>query len=112
MNLALWITAGLLAVVFLTGSATKLLLPKETLAAHPSGRWVNDFSAAAVKGIGAVELFAAVGLILSAALDIAPVLVPLAATGGVLLMTGAVITRFRRREKEIVADLAMSTPCA
>ena len=46
------------------------------------------------------------GLVLPAALDIAPVLVPLAAVGLVLLMAGAVITRIRRHEpKPMVADL-------
>ena len=47
------------------------------------------------------------GLVLPAALDIAPVLVPLAAVGLVLLMVGAVITHLRRHEfKFMVADLA------
>jgi hypothetical protein len=31
MNLALWIAAGLLAVVFLVSSSTKLLVPKQDL---------------------------------------------------------------------------------
>jgi hypothetical protein len=44
-----------------------------------------------------------VGLILPAALDIAPVLVPLAATGAALLMVGAVIVRLRRGEGRDVA---------
>ncbi len=47
------------------------------------------------------------GLILPAATGIAPVLVPLAAAGLVLIMVGAVITRIRRHEFEfMVADLA------
>ncbi len=104
MNLWLWIIAGLLAVVFLIGSA-KLFVPKEKLATMPGGGWVEDFSARTVKIIGAFEALAAVGLILPAALDIAPVLVPLAALGGVLLMVGAVITRLRRHEVTVVADL-------
>ncbi|WBB58138.1 DoxX family protein [Streptomyces sp. WMMC500] len=105
MNVALWIAAGLLAVVYAVGSVSKLFLPKEKLAAHPSGRWVEDFDARTVQAIGGVEALAAVGLILPAALDIAPVLVPLAATGAALLMTGAVATRVRRREKVVVLDL-------
>jgi hypothetical protein len=47
-----------------------------------------------------------VGLLLPAAFDIAPVLVPLAALGGVLLMVGAIITRLRRHEAAVVVDLA------
>jgi uncharacterized membrane protein YphA (DoxX/SURF4 family) len=107
MNLALWITAGLLAVIFLVAGVGKLIMPKEKVAAFRGGGWVEDFSAGSVKAIGVLEVLAAVGLILPAALDIAPVLVPLAAVGLVLLMIGAIITRLRRHEaKVIVAELA------
>ncbi|MFG3498770.1 DoxX family protein [Streptomyces sp. NPDC047928] len=103
MNLALWIIAGLLAVVCLAGSA-KMFVPKEKMAGMAtSTRWVEDFSPGALKAIGAVELLAAAGLILPAALDIAPVLVPLAATGLVLLFVGAVTTRLRRGERVTIA---------
>jgi uncharacterized membrane protein YphA (DoxX/SURF4 family) len=107
MNIALWIVAGLLAVVYLLSGGGKLILPKEKIAAlTPSARWVEDFSAGSVKAIGALEVLGAVGLILPALLDIAPVLVPLAALGLALIMTGAVITRIRRHEpKPMVADL-------
>jgi DoxX-like family len=106
LNLALWIAAGLLAAVLLVSSA-KLFVPKEKMAAMGAAtRWVEDFSPGALKAIGALELLAAAGLILPAALEIAPVLVPLAATGAVLLLAGAVITRLRRGEKAtIVPDL-------
>jgi hypothetical protein len=107
MNLSLWIVAGLLAVVYLLSGIAKLIVPKEKLATAPGGRWVEDFSAGSVKAIGALEVLAAVGLVLPAATDIAPVLVPLAALGLVLIMVGAVITRLRRHEpKVMVADLA------
>ena len=107
MNLSLWIVAGLLAVVYLGSGAGKLIVPKEKLATAPGGGWVEDFSAGSVKAIGALEVLAAVGLVLPAATDIAPVLVPLAALGLVLIMVGAVITRLRRHEpKAMVADLA------
>ena len=107
MNLSLWIIAGLLAVAYLIAGGGKLIMPKEKIAAAaPSARWVEDFSAGTVKAIGALEVLAAMGLILPAALGIAPVLVPLAAVGMVLLMVGAVITRLRRHEaKVMVADL-------
>jgi uncharacterized membrane protein YphA (DoxX/SURF4 family) len=101
MNVALWIIAGLLAVAFLAGGAMKLIQPKEKLAASGMG-FVQDFSAGAVKAIGALEVLAAVGLILPAALDIAPVLVPLAAVGLVLLMAGAIITHLRRHEAPVI----------
>jgi uncharacterized membrane protein YphA (DoxX/SURF4 family) len=107
MNLTLWIVTGLLAVAYLIGGGGKLIMPKEKIAATSrSARWVEDFSAGSVKAIGALEVLAAVGLVLPAALDIAPVLVPLAALGLVMIMVGAVITRIRRHEANLmVADL-------
>ena len=106
MNLMMWIITGLLAVVYLGAGLGKLIVPKEKLATAPGGGWLDDFSADSVKAIGVLEVLAAAGLVLPAALDIAPVLVPLAALGLVLLMVGAVITRLRRHEvKFMVADL-------
>ena len=106
MNVALWIAAGLLAAVFLV-SSSKLFVPKETMAGMgAASRWVEDFSPGALRAIGAVELLGAAGLVLPAALGIAPGLVPLAATGAVMLFVGAVITRIRRGERlTIVPDL-------
>jgi hypothetical protein len=60
--------------------------------------WVLDYSPGFVKGLGAVEILGAVGLILPALLDIAPVLVPLAATGLATIMVGAAIVTYRRHE--------------
>jgi hypothetical protein len=106
LNLWLWIAAGVLAAAFLVSSSTKLFISKEKLfALNAAAHWVEDFNSGTVKAIGALELLAAVGLILPAALDIAPVLVPLAATGAALLLTGAVITRLRRHEPYFVIDL-------
>jgi hypothetical protein len=108
LNLALWIVAGILAIVFLVASSTKVFVPKEKLAGMggAASRWVDDFRPGALKAIGALEFLAAAGLIVPAALGIAPVLVPLAATGAVLLFAGAVIMRLRRGERAtIIADL-------
>jgi uncharacterized membrane protein YphA (DoxX/SURF4 family) len=106
MDLALWITAGLLAAVFLFAGSTKLFLSREKLAEAPGGGWVLDFSAGFVKALGAVEILGAVGLILPALLDIAPILVPLAALGLALIMVGAAIVTFRRQEfKHVLLNL-------
>lgn len=106
MNLALWIVAGLLAAVFLLAGANKSFIPQESLAKAPGGGWVNDFSAGFVKALGALEILGAVGLILPAALDIAPILVPLAAVGLAMIMVGATIVTFRRHEpKHVLVDL-------
>ena len=107
MNLALWIAAGVLAAVLLVAAINKLVIPREKLASLPGGGWVEDFSPGALKCISTLEILGAVGLIMPAVLGIAPVLVPLAATGAALLFTGAVIMRLRRGEKAtILVDLA------
>ncbi|SFK53158.1 DoxX family protein [Geodermatophilus ruber] len=101
MNVVLWIIAGVLAAAFLSAGLMKLGQPKKKLADSGMG-WVEDFSPGAVKAIGALEVLAAIGLILPAALGIAPVLVPLAATGLVLLMLGAAVVHARRGESQMI----------
>ncbi len=101
MNVVLWIVAGVLAAAFLASGLMKLSQPKKKLA--DSGMaWTEDFSDGAVKGIGALEVLGALGLILPAALDIVPVLVPIAATGLALVMLGAAVTHGRRKENQMI----------
>ncbi|MEU4161767.1 DoxX family protein [Actinoplanes sp. NPDC026670] len=106
MNIVLWVIAGLLAAAFLGAGGMKLSQSKEKLAASGMA-WTEDFSAGAVKAIGAAELLGAIGLILPALLDIAPVLVPLAATGLALTMIGAVVVHLRRGETQAIAPSAV-----
>jgi uncharacterized membrane protein YphA (DoxX/SURF4 family) len=101
VNVVLWIIASLLAVVFLGSGAMKLLRTKEQLKAAGMG-WTDDWPAGAVKAIGGLEVLAAIGLILPAALDIAPILVPLAATGLAVIMVGAIVVHSRRKENPMV----------
>ncbi len=101
MNVVLWIIAGLLAAAFLAAGAMKALQPKEKLIASGMG-WAADFSDGQVKLIGLVEVLGAIGLILPAVLDIAPVLVPLAATGLAITMAGAILVHVRRKENQAV----------
>ena len=101
MNVVLWIVASVLAAGFLAAGLTKASQSKEQLAAKGMA-WTEDFSASVVKTIGVLEILAAVGLILPAVLDIAPVFVPLAALGLVLVMIGAVVTHARRKEPQAI----------
>ena len=100
MNIALWVIAGLLAAVFLLAGITKLTQPKEKLATRMT--WTKDHSEGRVKTLGTLEVLAAIGLILPAALNIVPVLVPLAALGLVVVMIGAVFTHARRNEYQAI----------
>lgn len=98
MNVVLWVVAGLLAALYLAAGGMKLATPREKLLENPNMGWTADFSDAGVKGIGAVEILGALGLILPWALDIAPVLTPLAATGLAVIQIGAIIVHARRKE--------------
>ncbi|MGW3738525.1 DoxX family protein [Streptomyces sp. NPDC005148] len=102
MNLALWIAAGLLAAVALTGGISKTFVPKEKLAAVHGGGWADDAGVGFVKTLGLFELLAVLGLILPVVVDIAPVLVPVTAVCWVLLMVGAMVTHGRRGESKFV----------
>ncbi len=103
MNLSLWIAAGLLAAVALAGGISKTFVPKAKLAAAPGGEWTADASVRFVKTLGVLELLAAMGLILPALVNIAPVMVPITAVCWVLLMIGAMITHGRLGQYEFVA---------
>ncbi|EID56010.1 DoxX family protein [Saccharomonospora xinjiangensis] len=107
MNLTLWIVAGLLAAAFTAGGTSLLLMGRERYRAiGHSQHWVDDFGDGHLKFIGAVKIVGSLGLILPAALDIAPILTPLAACGMAMFMTGAATTRFRRSEWTLlVSDL-------
>jgi len=99
VNVVLWIIAALLAVAIAASGVMKLVRTKEQLAGAGMG-WTESYSAGQVKALGAVEVLAGIGLILPAVLDIAPILVPLAAVGVGLVMIGAIVTHARRGEKQ------------
>lgn len=101
MNVVLWILAGILAAAFLGAGVMKLSQPRKKLAESGMG-WTDDFGDSSVKAIGALEVLAAIGLVLPGALRVAPVLVPLAAVGLGLIMIGAVITHVRRSEPQVI----------
>ena len=65
--------------------------------------WVEDFGQGTIRFIGVMELLGAFGLIVPAALDIAPVLTPLAASGLAIVMVLAAGVHFRRSEPSNIA---------
>jgi DoxX-like family len=65
--------------------------------------WAQDFDPNSIRLIGFVEVLGAAGLILPAVTHIAPILVPLAAIGLVLVMGGAAIVHARRHEAMNIA---------
>lgn len=103
MNVALWITAGILAALFFVSGVVKLIRSNDKLVEMGFG-FAGDLSTGFVKSIGVLEVMAGIGLVLPALLDIAPVLVPVAAAGLVLLMIGAMITHVRRDEAKLIGS--------
>ena len=102
MNLALWIVAIVLAASFAGSGLLKLFVPKDKLVKFGQG-WAQDFSQNNIRLIGFIEVLGAAGLILPAVTHIAPILVPLAAIGLVLVMVGAAIVHARRHEAMNIA---------
>jgi uncharacterized membrane protein YphA (DoxX/SURF4 family) len=96
VNIVLWICAGLLAAMFLMAGVMKVTMPKEKLL--PTMKWAETWSVPQLRALGAVEVLGAIGLILPRALNIAPVLTPLAAVGCAIVMIGAVVTHIRMKD--------------
>jgi hypothetical protein len=97
MNDVLWVIAWVLAASFVASALLKLTRTKEQLQESGLG-WVEDFSPQTIKLIGVAEGLGAIGLVLPALVDVAPALVPVAATGLAVVMVGAIATHLRRRE--------------
>ena len=102
MNTVLWIVQGLLAAVFLATGLTKLTQSRAKMAAGPM-RWAADVTDAQFRAIGALEVLGAVGLIVPAALGVAPILTAFAAVGLVLTMVAAIAIHRRLGETERLA---------
>ncbi|WP_214366536.1 DoxX family protein [Pseudonocardia sp. H11422] len=101
MNVFVWLLQIALAVAFLGAGAMKLARPRKALADSGMG-YVEDFSDGAVKAIGALEVLAAIGIVLPWATGIAPALTPLAALGLVVIMIGAAVVHARRKEYPMI----------
>jgi uncharacterized membrane protein YphA (DoxX/SURF4 family) len=102
MEIALWIVQALLAAIFLATGMTKLTQPRLKMAAGPM-TWAADVSDRQFRTIGLLEVLGAVGVILPAALGVAPTLTALAAIGLALTMVGAIVTHVRMGETDRLA---------
>ncbi|MFV0634255.1 DoxX family protein [Demequina sp.] len=96
MTIAYWIAAGILALAFLAAGASKLIQPEAKL--RESGVLPERRTLAQERGIGAVEVVGALGLILPPLTGIAVVLAPVAAVGLTITMVLAVVDHARHSE--------------
>lgn len=98
MNVTLWILQLVLAVVLAVAGAAKVSQPRLALAGRM--HWVVDATDAQVKGVGVLEILAAIGLVVPPLVHVAAFLTPLAAMGVVCLMVGAMVTHLRLGEPQ------------
>ncbi|MCA0251310.1 MAG: DoxX family protein [Actinobacteria bacterium] len=97
MGIVVWIVTILVAIVFLLAGLAQLTRSQAELKAIGM-EFVEDFSAPCVRALGALEIAAAVGLILPGLTGVLPILVPLSAFGLALVMAGAIVVHIRRNE--------------
>ncbi|WP_166907599.1 DoxX family protein [Mycobacterium sp. DL440] len=99
MHTTLWIVTVIAAAAYAAGGTTLLAMSRQRYRSLGNNQhWVDDFGDGHLTAIATIKLVGAVGLVLPAAVGIAPVLTPLAACGLALFMAGAATTRFRRSE--------------
>ncbi|MFD0201947.1 MULTISPECIES: DoxX family protein [Saccharothrix] len=102
MEIALWIGQVLPAAVFLMSGAAKSTQSKERMPATGQ-TGVAFLSLPAIRVVAALEVAAAIGVVVPWATGIAPVLTPIAAVGLGLVMVGAAYFHARLREPRAVA---------
>jgi uncharacterized membrane protein YphA (DoxX/SURF4 family) len=101
MNTVLWIVQGILAAIFLMAGIMKATQPVEKLV--KSGlNWVERVPFTQVRFIGISELLGGIGLILPWALNLFPVLTPVAATALALVMVMAAFHHLRFNEGKAI----------
>ena len=108
MTSALWAAQGFAALAFLFTGTLKVVTPKEKLAEEM--HWAATWPAGRIKLLGLAEIAGAIGLVLPAALHVAPVLTPIAAACLAVLMLGAVQTHRRLHENPAPA-LVLALVC-
>jgi uncharacterized membrane protein len=96
MEIAVWIVSAIVALAFIFAGGMKSLRPMAALADMMP--WTVTFGAPLVRSIGIVEVLGGIGVILPVLTGIAPILTPIAATGLVAAMIGAMILHARRGE--------------
>ena len=100
LNVTLWVVQVLLALFLLSGTVMKFMPIPKISAIMP---WMGQLPAIQVRLLGIVDLLAALGLILPAALNIKPILTTWAAIGVIVLMICAIIFHVSRGEASVIS---------
>ncbi|GAA3826059.1 MULTISPECIES: DoxX family protein [Amycolatopsis] len=105
MEIAYWIVAALLGVLYLFAGGKKIAQSREQLA--PMMGWVDTVPMWAVRGIGAVEVLGVLGLVLPPLTGVAPALALVAALGFAVLQVLAAGLHLSRGE---VKETGLNVP--
>ncbi|MDB5124158.1 MAG: hypothetical protein JWP94_2287 [Mucilaginibacter sp.] len=105
MNTFLWVLQGLLAAVFIVPGVIKTFISKAGLVEKKA--ITADESAAPYRFIGIMEVLGVFGVILPWLLSIYPVLTPLAAAGFAIVMVGAFVVHFSKKDYKILPALVI-----
>lgn len=95
--MSLWTAQGLLAAAFAMAGFMKMTVSTEILA-EQGMTFVKDYGVGMVRFIGIAELLGALGLILPVALNIKPILTPIAAIALSIVMVLACIYHVSNNE--------------
>lgn len=90
MNIVLWIIQVVLALLFLFAGGTKLVMSIEAMEKMASPNTIH-LPGLLIRFLGVVEVLGALGLVLPGLTGIKRGLTPLAATGLIIIMIGAVV---------------------
>ena len=100
MNIALWVLQGVLAAAF-TGAGLMKLLTDMSLQESRGMGWIKNVPPAALKALGAAEVLGAIGVVLPAVVNVAPILVPIAASCLAVVAIGAVVAHIRFHDEPV-----------
>ncbi len=101
MNIGLWISQSLLALLFTSIGIMKLVMPINKLSENM--KWVETFPANGVRTIGALEILLGLLILLPRFLKILPnSTISFASYGIIVIMLGAIYTHFKRQEYSFI----------
>jgi hypothetical protein len=98
MDTVITILQVLLGLLLTVGGLLKLTIPYTKYTNIPAVAWSKDFKPEHIRLIGVLEASGGVGLIVPLFLPSLTMLIPLAAVGIALYMSGAMATHLRRSE--------------
>lgn len=104
MNIVLWVMQLAIAGMFAMAGGKKTFASKQTLVDQM--HFDPDKPLLPIRVLGVVELLAVAGLILPVALGIMPSLTAWAAIGTGIVMIGAIVLHYKRKEMKVLPLVA------